>query len=177
MSHNITRKPVPSAAATAAPPPPAAHVPPSRDDVSEDDLAKDLEKSAFSVSRTRVSTEIDEPLPPYYGNKNGRAGFGDNVVTEKLKSFRFKNLKFGAGAGAAAQGQQKKIFGIRRRTFLIGVAVFIIAILALAIGLGVGLKKSKYANARPQHVRAHLTQATEHKTSHSPQTERSTPEI
>ena len=147
MSHNISRKPVPSAAPAVTATPPAAHTSDPRGDIYEDDLSKDIEKSAYSASRTRVSTEIDEPLAPYHGStyKRGTTSFGDSLFVEKVKSFRFK--KFGAGSGATAQGQstggQKKYFGVRRRTFWICVVVLIIAILALAIGLGVGVSKKK----------------------------------
>jgi hypothetical protein len=143
MSHSISRKPVPGApAATATLAPPIAHISSSRNDTSDDDLSKDIEKSAFSVSRTRVSTEFEEPLPPYHGSSS-RRGLGDSLVVEKIKSLRFKKFAFGSGQQG---GGGKKIFGIRRRTFVICVVIFVISILALAIRLGVGLKKNKYVN-------------------------------
>lgn len=132
MSNSIPRKPVASATSV----PPIAPAPAYISSASDSDLSKDLEKDDFGEKTRRVSTEIDEPLPPYRAPTYKRilTGFGGGFA-------------FGKGASAQNATGQKRYFGLTKRMFVICCVAIVLVILALAIGLGVGLSGGKkYVN-------------------------------
>ncbi|KIW06104.1 uncharacterized protein PV09_03272 [Verruconis gallopava] len=162
---SIPRKPVPSLS-IANGSPKLENVPEITPSVSEQDLAKDVEKNPVAETTRRASSEEDlaPPVPAY---KRVVTGFGDfgsgGYAFEKVRSFHFRDFKpstKNASKRLSAQskrlsqrygqelGGQKRYFGLTRRSFYLSVLALVLIVLAVAIGLGVGLKRIH----RPQNL-------------------------
>jgi len=118
---------------------------------SDSDLSKDLEKSEYGEKARRVSTEIDEPLPPYRAPTYKRiiTGFGGGFIFGKKAQSQGAHRAGMSGRFGQTINGQKRYFGLSKNMFIICCVATVTLILALAIGLGVGLSSGKKAQNLP----------------------------